>query len=232
MLPFPSCATCPAAGVQRAGSAVSRLTLPLMQAVSVGWSCPLPPGSRRCSYNEMGAGARSRPARRRSEPTARGTAPVRAAASSSSGQGLSGAVAHAGRRGCSARRAGRRMEARWSSAAWCLDAAAGRRLLALPADGGTGSPARTGFGWLARGRPCVLPGRRYRMQELCGQSPAAPDRRLWAVDQLVDRPQQAGQISMFCALNRPQTASCVGRAQGGCSFCGGWLSFNGGSRVA
>jgi hypothetical protein len=47
---FQSCPTCPAVGVQRAGVAVSRLTLPLMQAVSLGWSCPSPPGSRRCSW--------------------------------------------------------------------------------------------------------------------------------------------------------------------------------------
>jgi hypothetical protein len=46
--------------------------------------------------DQMGADARSRPARRRPELTARAAAPLRAAASSSSGRGVFCAVAHVG----------------------------------------------------------------------------------------------------------------------------------------
>jgi hypothetical protein len=64
--------------------------------------------------DQMGAGARSRPVRRRPELTARAAAPVRAAASSSPAHGLLCAVAHVGaarvqrqaRRSAHGRRAG------------------------------------------------------------------------------------------------------------------------------
>src|SRR5207253_9952745 len=89
-----------AVGVQRAGSAVSRLTL----AADAGGQCWLVlsvvAGIAPVLMGEMGAGARSRPARRRPELTACAAAPVRAAASSSSGQGLCCAVAHARRHPC------------------------------------------------------------------------------------------------------------------------------------
>ena len=78
--------------------------------------------------DEMGAGAELACAPK-PELTARGTAPVRAAASSSPAQDLFCAVAHAG-----AARVQR--QARRSSQARCRDATAGRRLMALPVTAG------------------------------------------------------------------------------------------------
>jgi hypothetical protein len=92
---FPSCPACPAVSVQRAGSAVSRLTLAADAGGQSGLVLSVVAGIAPVLMGEMGAGAMSRPARRRLELTARGAAPVRAAASSSSGQGLFCAVAHA-----------------------------------------------------------------------------------------------------------------------------------------
>ena len=67
---------------------------------------------------EMGTGAMNRPAGRRPRLTARGAAP--------------GAPIAA-------------WPARWSSPARCVDAAAGRRLMAVPVDGGIGPPEQTGL---------------------------------------------------------------------------------------
>ncbi len=80
-----------------------------MQAVSLGWSCPSSPGSRRVLMGQLSAGALSRPARRRPELTARAAAPVRAPASSSAGQGQFYAGRTSARLGRSARRADQRM---------------------------------------------------------------------------------------------------------------------------
>jgi hypothetical protein len=96
MLSFRSCPTCPAAGVQRARSAVPRLTLAADAGGQPGLIPSVAAGIAPVLMDQMGAGAPSRPVRRRPELTARGTAPVRAAASSSSVQGLLCAVAHAG----------------------------------------------------------------------------------------------------------------------------------------
>jgi hypothetical protein len=98
----------------------------------------------RVLMDQMGAGVRC-PARRRLELTARAAAPVRAVASSSSGQGLCCAVAHVGaarvqrqvRRSAHGRRAGPVRPGAWG-------AVAGWPLPALSAYGGIGPPERTG----------------------------------------------------------------------------------------
>jgi hypothetical protein len=127
-----SCPAWPAAGVQRAGSAVSWLTL----AADAGGQCGLVLSVVAqivpVLMDQMGAGARSRLARRRLGLTARAAAPVRAAASSSSGGACSAPWRRSAQRGRSARRADRRVAARWSSPARCPGAAVGGRLLALP----------------------------------------------------------------------------------------------------
>jgi hypothetical protein len=101
--------TCPAASVRGAGSAVPRLTL----AAEAGGQSELVlsavAGIAPVLVDQMGAGARSRPARRRPELTAHAAAPVRVAASSSPAQGLFCAVAQSALPGCSARRADRRV---------------------------------------------------------------------------------------------------------------------------
>jgi len=91
-----SCPTCPAAGVQRAGSAVSRLTLAADASGQPGLVLSVVAGIASVLMDQVGSGALSRPARRRPELTARAAAPVRAPASSPSGQGLLCAVAHVG----------------------------------------------------------------------------------------------------------------------------------------
>jgi len=95
--------------VHRAGSAVPPLTLAADAGGQSGLVLSVVAGIVPVFMDQMGAGAMSRPARRRPGLTACAAAPVRAAASSSSGQGLCCAVAHVGARGCSARRAGRRL---------------------------------------------------------------------------------------------------------------------------
>ena len=89
---FQSCATWPVAGVQRARSAVSRLTVAADAGGQSGLVLSAVAGIAPVLVDEMGAGARSRPARRRPGLAARAAAPVRVAASSSSGQGLSGCL--------------------------------------------------------------------------------------------------------------------------------------------
>jgi hypothetical protein len=93
---FQSCPTCPAVSVHRAGSAVSRLTLAADAGGQSGLVLSSVAGIAPVLIGQMGAGARSRPVRRRPELTAPGAAPVRAAASSSPAHGLLCAVAHAG----------------------------------------------------------------------------------------------------------------------------------------
>src|SRR6266480_1679970 len=75
---FQSCATCPAVGVQRAGSAVSRLTLAADAGGQSGLVLSVVAGIALVLMGEMGVGAMSRPARRGPELTARAAAPVRA----------------------------------------------------------------------------------------------------------------------------------------------------------
>ncbi len=89
MLCSQSCPTCPAVSVQHARSAVSRLTFAPEAGGQPGLGLSAAAaGIAPVLIDQAGAGARSRPARRRPELTARGMAPVRAAASSSSGHGL------------------------------------------------------------------------------------------------------------------------------------------------
>ena len=132
IFPFSLVPLVPAAGVRRAGSAVSRLTL----AADAGGQPRAGRVHRRriapALMDQMGCRRLSRPARRRPELTARGTAPVR----------RSQFIIRAGpvvRRGARRRSAG---------------AAPGAPIGAWSAR------------WLARGRPCVLPGRRYRTRNL------------------------------------------------------------------
>ena len=75
---FQSCATCPAVGVQRARSAVSRLTLAADAGGQSGLVLSAVAGIAPVLMDQVGAGALSRPARRRPELTARAAAPVRA----------------------------------------------------------------------------------------------------------------------------------------------------------
>ena len=95
--------------LQRAGSAVSRLSL----AADAGGQCelvlPASAGITPVLMDEMGTGTLSRRARRRPELTARGAAPVRAAARSSPGRAWRAPWRTPARRRCSARRADRRM---------------------------------------------------------------------------------------------------------------------------
>ena len=93
---FQSCATCLAVSVQCAGSTASRLTFAADASGQSGLVLSAVAGIAPVLMGQMGAGARSRPARRRPELTAPGAAPVRAAASSSPAHGLLCAVAHAG----------------------------------------------------------------------------------------------------------------------------------------
>jgi len=96
------------------------------------------------------------------------------------------------------------MEARWSSPASWLDVAAGRRLMALPVYGGIAHRNGPGCGWLARGRPCALPWPQVldayladylkSSEELCAQSSAAPDRRIFTYFGCIDHPVICVQI--------------------------------------
>jgi hypothetical protein len=72
------------------------------------------------------------------------------------------------RRGRSTSRADRRMLARWSSPARCLDATGRQAAAAGTAGSRRDRPTGTGpgCGWLARGRAYALPGRRYRTRNL------------------------------------------------------------------
>jgi hypothetical protein len=99
--------------------------------------------------DQMGAGARSRPARRRPGLTARAAAPVLAAASSSSGRGLLRAVAHVG-----AARVRRQARRSAHGGAWRradpvrrvpLDAAVGGQLMACRFTAGSAHRNRTGL---------------------------------------------------------------------------------------
>ena len=154
-----------------------------MQAVSVGLVLSAVAGIAPVLMDQVGAGAMSRPARRRPELRCEPRRPF-----------APRPVHH--RAGCVLRRGARRRgagaapgapigawPARWSSPARCLDATAG-----LAADGTAGlrrdRPTRTGCGWLARGRPCALPWPQVldayladylkSSEELCAQSSAAP----------------------------------------------------------
>jgi hypothetical protein len=159
--------TCPAASVRGAGSAVPRLTL----AAEAGGQSELVlsavAGIAPVLVDQMGAGARSRPARRRPELTAHAAAPVRVAASSSWRQGPFCAVAHVGtaRAQRQARRSarGRRADPVRPGA---LDD--GRQAADSTAGSGRHRPTGTGpgCGRLARGRPYALPGRTYRTHNL------------------------------------------------------------------
>ena len=82
MFPFPSCPACRGVSMQRAGSADPRLTLAADAGGQCGLVLSVVAGVAPVLMDQMGAGAMSRPARRRPELTARGAAPVRAAASS------------------------------------------------------------------------------------------------------------------------------------------------------
>jgi hypothetical protein len=164
---FQSCPTCPAVSVQRAGSAVSWLTLAADAGGQSGLVLSVVAQIVPVLMDQMGAGAPSRPARRRLGLTARAAAPVRAAASSSSGGACSAPWRRSAQRGRSARRADRRVAARWSSPARCPGAAVGGRLLALPFRAGSARRNGPGCGWLARGRPYVLPGCRHRTRNPC-----------------------------------------------------------------
>jgi hypothetical protein len=109
---FQSCPTCPRRQCAGHGSAVSRLTFAADAGGQPGLVLSAVAGIAPVLMDQMGAGARSRPVRRRPELTARAAAPVRAAASSSPAHGLLCAVAHVGaarvqrqaRRSSSARR--------------------------------------------------------------------------------------------------------------------------------
>jgi hypothetical protein len=140
---FQSCATWPVVGVQRAGVAVSRLTFaadaggqPGLVLSAVAQIVPV-------LMDQMGAGARSRPARRRPGPTARRGASSRREPSSSSGGACSAPWRTPARRGRSAGRADRRVAARWSSPARCLGCR-GRRAAAGTAGSERDRPAGTG----------------------------------------------------------------------------------------
>jgi hypothetical protein len=193
-----SCPTCPAVSVQGARSAVPRLTL----AADAGGQCVLVlsvaaqivPGTRArfgiwptfrgqipdprthprshvpVRMDQMGSGAPRRPARWRPGLTARAAALVRARpVHHRAGPGLR--LAHVGAGAAPGAPIGA-WPARWSRPAKSLDAAAGRRLMALLVDGGIGPPEQTGLR-LACPRVAL---RSAGPQILYGQSSAAPDR--------------------------------------------------------
>jgi hypothetical protein len=143
-LPSSPCPTCPAVSVQGAGSAVPRLTLAADAGGQPGLVLSVVAGIVPVFMDQMGAGARSRPARRRPGLTARAAAPVRAM---SPVHHRAGPVRRRGARrrgrGRSARRADRRVAARWSSPARCLGCR-GRRAAAGTAGSGRDRPAGTG----------------------------------------------------------------------------------------
>jgi hypothetical protein len=95
MLFLQSCPAWPAAGVQRAGSAVSWLTLAADAGGQSGLVLSVVAGIAPVLMDQMGAGAPSRPARRRPELAARHGASSRRG-QFIMGQGLFCAVAHAG----------------------------------------------------------------------------------------------------------------------------------------
>ncbi len=107
---FQSCVTCPAVGVQRARSAVSRLTFAADAGGQPGLVLSAAAQIAPVLMDQMGAGALSRPARRRPELTARAAAPVRAVSPvHHRGRACSAPWRTPARRGRSARRADRRM---------------------------------------------------------------------------------------------------------------------------
>jgi hypothetical protein len=140
---FPSCVTCPVVGVRRTGSAVSRLTLAADAGGQSGLALPAAARIAPVLMDQMGASVRSRPARRRPEFTARAAAPVRAAASSSSGRACCAPWRTPVRRGCSARRADRSMAGALVQPDQ-VPGCRGRRAAAGAAGSGRDRPAGTG----------------------------------------------------------------------------------------
>jgi len=132
--------------VQGARSAVSRLTFAADAGGQCGLVLSVVAGIAPVLMDQVGAGALSRPARRRPELTARAAAPVRAV---SPVHHRAGPVL---RRGARRRGAGAEpgapvgaWPARRSSPARRLDDTAGRLLMVLPVYGGIGPPERTGL---------------------------------------------------------------------------------------
>jgi hypothetical protein len=165
---FPSVLpTCPAASVRGAGSAVPRLTLAAEAGGQSGLVLSAVAGIAPALVDQMGAGARSRPARRRPELTAHAAAPVRVAASSSWGRACSAPWRTSARRGRSARRADRRVAGALIQSGQ-VPPDDGRQAADGTAGSGQDRPTGTGpgCGWLARGRPYALPGRTYRTHNL------------------------------------------------------------------
>jgi hypothetical protein len=143
-LPFSPVPTCPAVSVHRAGSAVPRLTLAADAGGQPGLVLSVVAGIVPVLMDQMGAGARSHPVRRRPGLTAcAATRAQRQARRSTQG----GALVQPGQVPGVPRSAGGCWRCRFKA----------------------GSARRNGpgCGWLARGRPYVLPGCRYRTRNRC-----------------------------------------------------------------
>jgi hypothetical protein len=141
---FQSCPTCPAVSVQGARSAVPRLTLAADAGGQPGLVLSAVTQIAPVLMDQMGAGALSRPVRRRPELTGEARRPFAPRPVHHRRTACCAPWRTPARRGCSARRADRHMAGapvQSSQAPGC--AAAGRQLMARSAHSGIGPPERT-----------------------------------------------------------------------------------------
>ena len=150
------------------GSAVSRLTFAADAGGQPGLVLSAVAGIAPVLMDQMGAGARSRPVRRRPELTGEARRQFAPRPVHHRRTACCAPWRTSARRGCSARRADRHMAGapvQSSQAPGC--AAAGRQLMALPAHSGIGPPERTRLRLACSRTALRAAWRRYRMRNPC-----------------------------------------------------------------